>query len=141
MERERIGGKKVWRCIRDMQRRRRGLLPSRVVTIHDVDRFTCVSTRAQHQRWRQHFTKVLNIMSEFDQSELDLVRQCEVVDILASMPSATEVKNALSKLKNGKATPLDILRFSRLYLHQIVHLRTSEDIFAVHYRWQTLLDC
>ena len=103
VERERFGGKKVWRCIRDMQRGRRGLLPSRVVTIHDVNGVPCVSTSAQHQRWRQHFTKVLNIMSEFDQSELDLVRQREVDDILASVPSATDVRKALSKLKNGKA--------------------------------------
>ena len=105
VERERFGGKKVWKCIRDMQRGRRGLLLSRVVTIHDSDGVPCVSTSAQHQRWRQHFTKVLNsnIWSEFDRSELDLVQQREVDEILAGVPSATEVSKGLSKLKNGKA--------------------------------------
>ena len=102
VEREHLGGKKVWRCIQDMLRGRRGLLPSRVVTIHDVNGVPCVSTSAQHHCWRQHFTKVLNIMSEFDQSELDLVRQREVDDILASVPSTTDVRKALSKLKNGR---------------------------------------
>lgn len=103
VERERFGGKHVWRCIRAMQRNRRGLLPSRVVTIHDADGVPCVSTTAQHQRWRQHFTKVLNIMSDFKESELDLVRQRKVDDDIASEPSASEVKTALNKLKNGKA--------------------------------------
>ena len=31
VEKERFGGKKVWKIIRDMQRGRRGLIPSRVV--------------------------------------------------------------------------------------------------------------
>ena len=79
------------------------MLPSRVVTIHDVDGVSCVSTSAPHQRWRQNFTKVLNIMSEFDQSELDFVRQREVDDTLASVSIATDVRKALSKLKNVKA--------------------------------------
>ena len=65
-----------------------------------------MSTSAQHQRWRQHFTKVLNIVSEFDQSEfdpseLDQVRERVVGGILASVLSASDVRRALSKLKNG----------------------------------------
>ena len=62
-----------------------------------------MSTSVQHQCWRQHFTKVLNIWSEFDRSELDLVRQHEVDEVLAGVPSATEVRKGLSKLKNRKA--------------------------------------
>ena len=62
-----------------------------------------MSTSAQHQCWRQHFTKVLNIRSEFDRSELDSVRQREVDEVLAGVPSATEVRKGLSKLKNRKA--------------------------------------
>ena len=41
--------------------------------------------------------------SEFDRSELGLERQREVDEILAGVPSATEVRKGLSKLKNGKA--------------------------------------
>ena len=44
VEREKCGGKKVWRCIRDMQRGRRGLIPSRIVAIHDAEGILCKST-------------------------------------------------------------------------------------------------
>ena len=55
VEREKFGGKKVWRCIRDMQRGRRGLIPSGIVAIHDTEGIPCTSTSAQYQHWRQHF--------------------------------------------------------------------------------------
>ena len=103
VERGRFGGKMVWKCIRDMQRGRRGLLPTRVVTIHDAEGVPCVSTSAQHQRWRQHFTKVLNIQSEFDRREIELVSQREVDESLGSVPNSIDVRKALCKLKNGKA--------------------------------------
>ena len=48
IERERFGGKKVWKCIRDMQRCRRGLLPVKAVTIEDEDGVPCTSTATQH---------------------------------------------------------------------------------------------
>ena len=35
VEGERFGGKKAWKAIRDMQRGRRGLIPSRAVSILD----------------------------------------------------------------------------------------------------------
>ena len=47
---------------------RRGLIPSRVVTIHDEDGMPCVSINAQHQCWRTHFQKVLNVRSKFEES-------------------------------------------------------------------------
>ena len=65
IEREIFGGK-VWKAIGDMQRGRRGLIPTRAVTIHDEDDVPCGSISDQHQRWRRHFNKVLNIRSQFD---------------------------------------------------------------------------
>ena len=47
---------------------------------------------------------MLNIQSEFDRSELNLVRQREVDEVLAGVPSATEVRKGLSKLKNGESS-------------------------------------
>jgi len=38
--------KQVWNCIRDMQHGRRGLVPSRVVTIHDKNNQFSISTPA-----------------------------------------------------------------------------------------------
>ncbi len=93
----------VWRCIRDMQRGRRKLLPSRAVTIHDSEGVPCKSTNAQHASWRQHFTKVLNVVSEYDPSVLEQVKQREEDDTLASVTSMVEVMKALTKMKNRKA--------------------------------------
>ena len=65
----------MWKAIRDMQRGRRGLIPTRAVTISDEDDVPCGSISDQHQRWRRHFNKVLNIRSQFDEEEMELVRQ------------------------------------------------------------------
>ena len=45
VEKERFGGKKVWKAIREMQRGRRGLLPCRTAVIDDEDGVPCSSTR------------------------------------------------------------------------------------------------
>jgi hypothetical protein len=74
-ERGRNGGKLVWRCIRDIQRGRRGLVPTRSTIVKDEDGNVCSTPEEQQQRWRRHFTKILNITSEFSMEELDAVRQ------------------------------------------------------------------
>lgn len=103
VEKGRFGSKAVWKAIRDMQRGRRGLIPSRAVSILDEDDAVCKSVDAQHQRWRQHFTKVLNIRSQFSEDELAKVKQREVCEFLGVKPTLGEVRQALTKLKNGKA--------------------------------------
>ena len=65
-QRSRFGGKVVWRCIRDIQRGRRGLVPVRVATVMDEEENACNTPEQQQQRWRRHFAKLLNIWSEFD---------------------------------------------------------------------------
>ena len=50
-QRERFGGNKVWMCIRDMQRARRGLVPAKIVIIEDENGDPCSTTLAQKQRW------------------------------------------------------------------------------------------
>ena len=100
---DRFGGKKVWECIRDMQHGKRGRVPSRVVTVHDEDNVTCVSVDAQHQQWRHHFIKVLNVVKEYDAQEIEVVRQREVMTSLEDLPSSADVDAALQQLKNGKA--------------------------------------
>ena len=102
-ERERFGGKKVWKCTRDMQHGCRGLRPSRVMTIEDDDGMPCVTTDVQHQHWRRHFNDVLNIKTRFVAEEVESVRQKEARADLASIPSQLGVTEALGKLKNGKA--------------------------------------
>ena len=74
-ERGRHGGRLVWRCIRDIQRSRRGLVPVWSAAVRDEDGSVCSSPEAQQQRWRQYFTEVLNIRSEFSAEELDRDQQ------------------------------------------------------------------
>ena len=98
-EKERFKGKKVWKCIRDMQHGHRGLLPSRAVVIHDENDELCSNSASQHQRWRRHFTTVLNVQSQCDITAMEKVRERKVDEDLASVPTAREVTQALGKLK------------------------------------------
>ena len=99
----RFGGKKVWKCIRDMQHGRRGLIPSRLGTILDEEGNVCVTTDSQKQRWRRHFTKVLNLESQFNVNEIMKARQRPVRHELAELPTMEELMKAIGKVKNRKA--------------------------------------
>ena len=60
---------------------------------------------SQQERWRRHFTKILNIQSQFDAEELGKVRQRPPRPELADLPSEEEeVMRATLKLKNRKAS-------------------------------------
>ena len=102
-ERGRNGGKVVWKCIRDIQRGRRGLVPVRSAVVQDENGNSCTTTEAQQERWRRHFSKILNIQSDFDMEELSRVRQRPTRNEMTEVPSEEEVMNAVGKLRNGKA--------------------------------------
>ena len=102
-ERGRHGGRLVWRCIRDIQRARRSLLPVRSAMVKDEDGIVCITTEAQHETWRRHFSKILNIQSVFNVEELERVRQRPPRPEMAELPSDEELLRAVGKLKNGKA--------------------------------------
>ena len=100
----RFGGKKVWKCIRDMQYGRRGLVPSRLTTVVDEEGNPCTTVEAQQQRWRRHLnTNILNIQSQFNEDEIKKARQRPVRHQLAEAPTMDELTDAIGKLKNGKA--------------------------------------
>ena len=86
-QRNRFSGKKAWKCIRDMQRGHRGLVTTRCVTIKDESGSQCTTTQAQHQMWRRHFMKVLNVQSEFDMSVMDGTQQRQIKRDLEELPS------------------------------------------------------
>ena len=71
-------GKVVWRCIRDIQRGRRGLVPMRTAVVRDEDGAVCDTPELQHQTWRRRFSQILNLQSDFDASEVAKVRQRKV---------------------------------------------------------------
>ena len=103
-ERGRNGGKIVSRCIRDIQRGRTGLVPVRAVAVKDEDGKACTTTEAQQERWKRHFSKVLNIQSQFDVEELRKVRQRPTRSEMAEVPSEEELLSAVGKMKNGKSS-------------------------------------
>ena len=96
----RNGGKVVWKCIRDIQKSRRGMVPMRAATVKDEDGSTPDS---QQQRLRRHFTKVLNIESVFSDSDVASVRQWPERKEMAEPPSEEELLEAVMKLKSRKA--------------------------------------
>ena len=64
------GGKLVWWCIRDIQRGRRGLVLARTAVVKDEEGNVCTTMDSLQERGRRHFTKILNIQSQFDAEEL-----------------------------------------------------------------------
>ena len=85
----------MWKAIRKMQHGHKGLLPCRMTIIDDEEGVPCSSKEAQQQRWRRHFTKVLNLRSQFEEEVVEFVRQMEVNGSIAGKPTAREVKKAL----------------------------------------------
>ena len=57
-ERGRQSGRLVWRCIRDIQRGRRGLVPVRSASVKDENGNVCMTFEVKSER---NFTKILNI--------------------------------------------------------------------------------
>ena len=104
-----------------MQHGRRGRVPSRVITIHDEDDIPCVSTASQHQRWWRHFTKVLYVVSHYDECELDLVGQPKLDSSLADLPDEKDVQLALSQVENGKAAGSSGILPEMLKVGQVSH--------------------
>jgi len=97
------GGKVVWRCIRDIQRGRRGLVPVKCVRVRDEEGRECSTPQQQKERWQRHFSKILNIQSQFDEEEIKKARQQPLRANLEEPPSEEELLIAIRKLKSGKA--------------------------------------
>ena len=73
------------------------------MNVRDENGQMCTTKEAQHQRWRRHFTTILNVPSQFNGELLNGVRQREVRPGIAAPPTMDEVMEAVGKLKNGKA--------------------------------------
>ena len=79
------------------------------------------SNEIEH-RWTEHFSDLLNQPSFVDNSVIDSIVQCPIIQQMADLPSLQEVENALRKLNIGKAPGSDGL-FSELFVHGGDHLR------------------
>ena len=61
VQRSQLGGKVMWRFIRDIQRVKSGLVPVRKVTVMDEKENACNTPEQQQQKWRRHFAKLQKI--------------------------------------------------------------------------------
>ena len=86
-----------------MQRGRRGLVPLRSAVVRDEDGNPCTTTTSLQQRWRRHFDEILNVQSQFDDDQLEKVKQRPLRPHMAEPPSKEELVEAVGKLKSGKA--------------------------------------
>jgi len=77
----------IWQSVRDLQYGRRGLVPSRVVTVDDENGNPCCDPTSQQACWRRHFTTVLNVCSHFDLQELDFLEQGPIFMMIAASES------------------------------------------------------
>ena len=84
----------MWKAIRDTQHGCRGLLSCRTAVIDDEESVPCSSKETQQQQWRRHFSKVLNLRSQFEEELLESVRQRELNESIAGKPTEREVKRA-----------------------------------------------
>ena len=62
-----------------------------------------MTTEAQQEQWRKHFTKILNVQSLFSEEELDKVQQRPLRHHLTEPPTMDDLTAEIGKLKNGKA--------------------------------------
>lgn len=73
---------------------RRGLQPTRIVDINDKNNMPHTTLKEQHQRWRRHFSSVLDVGNQFDMLEVESVCDREDV-VLGRVPTAREITKAL----------------------------------------------
>ena len=102
-EQGRFSGKRVWTAIRSIQRCYSGLHPKPMCAVKDDDGAICSSPEDQKARWKQHFTRVLNIQSTFSIDALASVPAREEDPLLAIVPSEEDLLCALRRLCSGKA--------------------------------------
>lgn len=96
-------GASVWSAIRTIQHNHRGHTPTVTPSIRDEEGNLCCSSEEQLQRWHRHFTKVLNIQSDFDPSVFDQLSHRPVQEWPGDLPSMDEVLVAVRRLRNRKA--------------------------------------
>ena len=122
-QRGRNGGKLVWKCIRDLQHGRVGKVPIRSATIRNEDGSMCTTPEEIQQRWRRHFTSILNTQSSFNEEELREVRQRPPRPSMAEPPTEEEVVKAIGAMKNGKAGGHSGI------LPEMIKAASSDDLF------------
>ena len=76
---------------------------SRSATVRDESGQPCTTITVQHQRWRRHFTTILDIRRHYKVEELERAGQRPFRSQMGDLPTMEELLQAVGKLKNGKA--------------------------------------
>ena len=96
-------GGATWKVIRQMQHGRAGRLPLRPTVVKKLSGDLCQGGEELSERWREHFIKVLNIETEFDEATVRNVDASNIREDLDRLPEYEEISKAIFKLKRGKA--------------------------------------
>ena len=86
----------AWKDIRDLQRGRAGLLPTRPKAVRNLDRKFCATPADNLWRWKQHFSTVLSTFSVFSGDMINSFSSYSVCDGMSCVSSLQEVRNVLS---------------------------------------------
>ena len=57
--------------------------------------------KARMERWKEHYSDLLNQSSEVNEDMLNNIEQCEVMEDLAAPPTLPEVEEGIASLQNG----------------------------------------
>ena len=83
--------------------------PKQNAAIKDKDGNLLTESEERKQRWKEHFSEILNREApENPVTEEDVVMQ-EIAEISVDPPTTTEIKSAIQRLKNGKAAGNDLI--------------------------------
>ena len=93
----------AWKSIRQLQQARWGLRPVTPRALKNEDGTPCKSADECNERRKRHFEKVLNIVSPFDSSAVNSMRQRPLHEDLDHLPTEEELEEALDALKINKA--------------------------------------
>ena len=96
-------GKTRWDCIRKLQRVYAGRRPVRPTVILKSDGQLTKGPGEVLERWYQHFRKVLNVQSVYDEEVIAAMPVLEPMLHLDNPPSMEELEATLSRLKPRKA--------------------------------------
>ena len=97
-------GKTRWKSIRKLQTAHSGRRPTRQTALLKENGDLTASPEEVTARWHGHFTKILNIPSEYKDEVIDEIQQLPTKSHLDEPPTEEEIESALAKLKNGKAS-------------------------------------
>ena len=85
-------GVSAWKDIRDLQRGRAGLLPTRPKVVRNLEGKFCATPADSLRRWKKH---CLSTSSVFSEDMINSFPSYAVYDGMTCVPSLQEVRDAL----------------------------------------------